>query len=87
MVIKLGNFEFSEVWDGVFYKKLSCYPQVTDWAIRNLLEIMEYEKRHGREYTIECEDKVLYIQNDCRDIWEWSEKLYCAIEDRKTAGT
>lgn len=59
MVIKLGNFEFSEVWDGVFYKKLSCYPQVTDWEIRNLLEFMEYEKCHGRECTIECEDKAL----------------------------
>jgi hypothetical protein len=22
MLIKIGNFEFTQVWDGVFYKKL-----------------------------------------------------------------
>lgn len=31
MLIKIGNFEYTEVWDGVFYKKLSNYPKVSDW--------------------------------------------------------
>ena len=30
MQIKIGNFEFTEVWDNVLYKKLSHYPAVTD---------------------------------------------------------
>ena len=56
MIIKIGNFEFTEVWDGVLYKKLSNYPKVSDWEIRNLIEFIEYEKKYGRECEIECED-------------------------------
>lgn len=56
MLIKIGDFEFTEVWDGVFYKKLSRYPQITDWEIRTIIEFIEYEKSYGRECVIECED-------------------------------
>ena len=45
MLIRIGDFEFTEVWDGVFYKKLSNYPQITDWEIRTIIEFIEYEKR------------------------------------------
>lgn len=59
MLIKIGNFEFTEVWDHVLYKKLSEYPRVTDWEIRTIIEFIDYEKKHGRECTIECEDIAL----------------------------
>lgn len=59
MLIKIGNFEFTEVWDGVFYKKLSDYPQVSDWEIRTIIEFIEYEKKYGRYCRIECEDNSL----------------------------
>ena len=26
-------------------------------------------------------EKVVYIENDCKDIWDWSEKVYCIIEN------
>ena len=65
MLIKIGDFEFTEVWDGVFYKKLSNYPQITDWEIRTIIEFIEYEKRYGRECVIECEDSnVLKLVNE-----------------------
>lgn len=65
MLIKVGNFEYTEVWDGVFYKKLSNYPQVSDWELRTLIEFMEYEKKYGRACNIECEDKqLLHFIND-----------------------
>ena len=57
MIIKIGDFEFTEVWDGVLYKKLSEYPQISDWEIRNIIEFIEYENKYHRECTIECEDK------------------------------
>lgn len=57
MLIKIGDFEFTFVWDGVFYKKLSDYPQVSAWEIRNIIEFIEYEKSYGRECEIECENK------------------------------
>ena len=59
MLIKIRNNCCTEVWDGVFYKKLSDYPNITDWEIRTIIEFIEYEKMYGRSYTIECEDKNL----------------------------
>ena len=56
MLIKIGDFEFTVVWDGVLYKKLSQYPAISDWEKRNIIEFVEYEAFHGRECTIECED-------------------------------
>ena len=56
MLIKIGDFEFTEVWDDVFYKKLSRYPAISDWEKRNIIEFVEYEASHGRECTIECEN-------------------------------
>lgn len=56
MLIKIGNFEFTEVWDGVLYKKLSQYPAISDWEKRNIIEFVEYEASHGRECKIECEN-------------------------------
>ncbi|MBQ6835568.1 MAG: phosphate ABC transporter ATPase, partial [Clostridia bacterium] len=65
MLIKIGNFDFTEVWDGVLYKKLSTYPQISDWEIRNLTEFIDYEKANGRNCTIECEnEKLLAIINE-----------------------
>lgn len=59
MLIKVGNFEFTEVWDGVLYKKLSNYPAISDWEVRTILAFIDYEKAHGRECLIECEDNDL----------------------------
>ena len=59
MLIKVGNFEFTEVWDGVFYKKLSDYPRISPWELRTLIEFTEYEKLYGRECEIQCEDTEL----------------------------
>ena len=69
MLIKIGNFEFTEVWDGVLYKKLSNYPQVTDWEMRTLIEFIEYENLHGRSCSVECEDERLLelINSKLRD--------------------
>lgn len=56
MLIKVGNLDCTEVWDGVFYKALSDYPRITEWEIRNILDFIEYEKIYGRECKIECEN-------------------------------
>jgi len=56
MLIRIGNFDYTEVWNGVFYKKLSDYPNITDWEIRTLLEFMAYEKRQGRTCSLEFDD-------------------------------
>lgn len=59
MLIKVGKFEFTEVWDGVLYKNLPDYPRISDWEIRTLIEFIAYENAHGRKCTIECSDGAL----------------------------
>ena len=44
MLIKIGEFECTEYWDGVFYKKLANYPVITEWEIRTVLDFEHYEK-------------------------------------------
>ena len=65
MLIKIGDFECTMVWDGLFYKKLSDYPKITDWEIRTVIEFIEYERKYGRECSIECEDSnVIRVLNE-----------------------
>lgn len=59
MRIKIGNFEFTEVWDGVLYKKLSNYPHISDWELRNIMEFISYEEANGRDCIIECDHEDL----------------------------
>lgn len=28
----------------------------------------------------DLKDKIIYVENDCKDIWDWSEKVYQSIE-------
>lgn len=62
MLIKIGDFEFTSVWDGVFYKKLSQYPAVSDWEKRTIIEFVEYEASHGRECQLACEDAAVVAE-------------------------
>lgn len=71
LLIKVGNFEFTEVWDNVLYKKLSAYPEIIDWEMRNIIEFIGYEKMYGRECIIECEDRELL------------DKIYAGISDKE----
>ncbi len=56
MLIKIGRFDITECWDGVFYKKLSEYPDINDWEIQNILDFIGYEKDQGRECSIDAEE-------------------------------
>lgn len=72
MLIKIGDFEYTEVWDGILYKKLSGYPQISDWEIRTILEFIGYEKVYGRECEIVCENQN--ILDRIRDGMEHRER-------------
>lgn len=56
MIIKIGNFDCTEVWDGVLYKKLSDYPNISDWEIKSIIDFINYEKLYNRTCTIECDN-------------------------------
>ena len=59
MLIKIGQFDITECWDGVFYKKLSLYPDITDWEIQTILDFIKYEKANGRSCEIEAEKEII----------------------------
>ena len=59
MIIKIGRFDFTECWDGVLYKKLSDYPNITKWEIQNILDFVKYEREHGRDCPIIADDSIL----------------------------
>lgn len=59
MLIRIGQFEITECWDGVLYKKLSRYPRVTAWEIQTVLDFIRYEASNGRACEIEAEKEIL----------------------------
>lgn len=49
MQIKIGEFDCTECWDGVFYKKLSNYPAIIKWEVQTVLDFEHYEKQNGNQ--------------------------------------
>ena len=75
MKIKIGEFEFTECWDGVLYKKLSEYPNITEWEIQTILDFMEYEKSYGRSCEIEAEDEIVRAIEEYRESYEKGSRV------------
>lgn len=61
MLIKIGDFDCTECWDGVFYKKLSAYPNITEWEIQTVLDFISYESKYGRNCEIEADDQIINV--------------------------
>ncbi len=59
MRIEIGQYEYTECWDGVLYKKLSAYPNISDWEIQNILDFIQYESFNGRNSVINAEEGVI----------------------------
>lgn len=66
MKINIGNHEFTELWDSVFYKALSDYPNVSDNEMKDIIDFVNYEKINGRRCEIEAdrEDILQYVQKE-----------------------
>lgn len=75
MLIKIGEFDCTECWDGVFYKKLANYPYITEWEIQTILDFENYEQRNGRECTIEATDSIVRAIDNYRSIYEAGERV------------
>ena len=66
MKLNIGNHEFTELWDGVLYKALSDYPNVSDNEMKDIIDFVNYEKNHGRQCEIEADrdDILQYVQKE-----------------------
>jgi hypothetical protein len=75
MIIKIGNFDITECWDGVFYKKLSNYPNVTKWEIQTIFDFIKYEESNGRDCVIEADNNILEAINNYKVIYNNNDRL------------
>lgn len=65
MKINIANHDGMIIWDGIYYFALSDYPHISPWELKKLLMFMDYEKQHGRQTEIICEDaNILTALND-----------------------
>ena len=50
-----------------------------------LIKIGEFDCGEAFETIIphELESRIFYLDNDCKDIWSWSEKVYEFVKNRE----
>ena len=62
-------------FEGVLPLKIKDEVVLVDWI--HAIIVPEKEKNRIEPYLPGIlKEKVYYIENDCSDIWEWSEKVY-----------
>jgi len=59
MQVNIAKHEGMIIWDGVYYYPLSKYPHITPWELKKLVAFADYEKQHGRDTEIICEDETI----------------------------
>lgn len=52
---------------------------VLDKNIYAIIIPLEYKSKIELFVPLGVSEKVFYIENDCKDIWEWSDKVYCFV--------
>lgn len=71
------------VCDGVLPMKVKDEIVLKDWVYKIVIPMKLKEKLQAH-IPCELKDRVIYIENDCKDIWDWSEKVYRTIENKDT---
>ena len=67
------------ICDGVLPMKVRDEIILSDWVYKIVIPM---KLKNDLELYIpsNLNDKIIYIENDCKDIWDWSEKVYRIIE-------
>ncbi|MDE6596365.1 MAG: hypothetical protein K2K44_10200, partial [Oscillospiraceae bacterium] len=66
-------------FDGVLPVKVKDEIKLSDWVHRIVIPT-ELRSKIEDSIPLALKDKIIYIENDCKDIWNWSEKVYGIIE-------
>ena len=59
MKINIAQHEFPYILNSEYFFVLSDYPRVSLWEMKKFFAFVAYEKRHGRETEIVCEDDIV----------------------------
>ena len=63
------------VYEGVLPLKIKNEVILRDW-VSAIIAPMTYYQALMPHIPEELKSKVHFVTNDCKDIWEWSEKVY-----------
>jgi len=61
VTVNIGNHDGTILWEGVYSFALSDYPDISRWELKKLLAFMRYEKAHGRETEIVCDNAGIML--------------------------
>jgi hypothetical protein len=67
------------ICDGVLPMKVKDELILSDWIYKIVIP-SKLRPMLESHIPANLAERVLYIENDCRDIWDWSEKVYQMIE-------
>ena len=67
------------ICDGVLPMKVKDEIVLSDWVYKIVIPMKLKEKLESH-VPFELQNRIIYIENDCKDIWDWSEKVYSVIE-------
>jgi hypothetical protein len=67
------------ICDGVLPMKVKDEIFLRDW-VHKIVIPTKLRNTLAPYIPSNLKDKVIYIENDCKDIWDWSEKVYRIIE-------
>lgn len=56
MILNISSQNLTVIRKGIYYFELSDYPRIKDYEWNNIIAFISYEKAHGRQTEIICED-------------------------------
>ena len=69
----------STICDGVLPMKVKDEIILDDWVYTIVIP-MELKTTLDPYVPASLVERIIYVENDCKDIWDWSEKVYTMIE-------
>ena len=59
LILNIGKHNFMVIEKGVYYFDVSDYPHLNDYELNNIIAFISYEKAHGRQTEIVCNNKII----------------------------
>ena len=69
------------IYDGVLPLKVKDEIILSEWVYKIVIPFKLKDKLE-KYIPDDLKNRTIYIENDCKDIWDWSEKVYRIIEKR-----
>ena len=75
MQIEIGQYEYTECWNGVLPVKVKDGVVLRDW-VHAIVVPAEYRDKIGTHIPEGLSEKVCFVERNGVDIWKWSEIVY-----------